>query len=66
MKGETAEQVAERMRAIAASMSDKSDADEIKRYANWLVGRRPSDTHDEPPALGSWPSVSEHAPGDER
>jgi hypothetical protein len=40
MKGETAEQVAERMRAIAASMSDKGDAAEIVRYADWLVGRR--------------------------
>jgi hypothetical protein len=38
MKGETAEQVAERMRAIAASMSGKGDAAEIVRYADCSWG----------------------------
>jgi hypothetical protein len=38
MKGETTEQVAERMRAIAASMSDKEDAAEVTLYADWLRG----------------------------
>lgn len=65
MKDETAEQVAERMRSIAASMSDKGDAAEIVRYANWLVGRRLHRLCDEPPALGSWPSVSAKAPADD-
>lgn len=42
MKGEAAELVAERMRAIAASMSDKEDAAEIRGYADWLQ-RQPDD-----------------------
>lgn len=55
MKGETAEQVAERMRAIAASMSDKEDAAKITRYADWLR-RQPGDrTVDDPTALRLWP-----------
>lgn len=55
MKGETAEQVAERMRAIAASMSDNEDAAEIRRYANWLQ-RQPADRKiDYPTGLRLWP-----------
>lgn len=66
MKGETAEQVAERIRSIASSMSEKGDAAEIVRYADWLVGRRPGGSSSEPPAFGSWPANSTKAPTDER
>lgn len=64
MKGETVEQVAERMRAIAASMSDKGDAAEIVRYADGLVRRPTSGSYDEPP-LGLWPTVSADARADD-
>lgn len=65
MKGETAEQVAERMRTIAAAMSDMNDAAEIVRYADWLVRRRSGGSRDEPPALGSWSADSAEALGEE-
>lgn len=53
------------MRAIAAVVSDKGDAAEIVRYANWLVRPRSGGSRDKRRALGSWSAGSAEAPVDE-
>lgn len=63
MKGESADQVAERMRAIAASTSNKDDAAEIARYANFLQWKRADDLEDESTVFCSSPALSPRKSG---
>lgn len=55
MQGETPQQIAGRMRLIAASMSNKDDAAEITRYADWLQRQSIDRTVDDPTTLLLWP-----------
>lgn len=59
MRGEPAELIAERLRSIAASMSDKDDAAEITRYANWLLSRRYDGETEQNPIVDTEVSSSE-------